>query len=325
MPLALRRGELVRLRPLKEIEAALDAEGRTDMLPFMAEMLTLQGKDLGVASRADKTCDTINMLGCNRKMTNTVHLNGARCDGSRHGGCQAACLLFFKEEWLERAPGSPAPQGADSAEERQETQERLSNRLHAFANVGPDIYRCQATQMLEATSPLLGNSHYVDDLRTRNVPLSRFAKAMFFAAVNRYQTFSEWHFPRWMRFHDGYRLPDMRGPVRDQQWPVVPPQNLQPGDLVEVRSREEIQSTLDEKQRNRGLWFDEEMTALFGKRGRVICRVERLIDEKTGRMLKIKKDLYLVSGMVSCEGVYHKLCTRAFMAMMRDAWLRRID
>jgi hypothetical protein len=92
---------------------------------------------------------------------------------------------------------------------------------------------------------------------------------------------------------------------------------------VEVRSKDEILRTLDANQRNRGLWYDEEMTSLFGKRGRVVHKVERLIDEKTGRMLKVKKDLFIVAGM-TCEGTYHKLCTRAVMSMMREAWLRRV-
>ena len=53
-------------------------------------------------------------------MHNTVHLRRTRCDGAAHGGCQAACLLFWKEAWLERveANGSvPAPSPPDAAEE----------------------------------------------------------------------------------------------------------------------------------------------------------------------------------------------------------------
>jgi hypothetical protein len=33
-------------------------------------------------------------------MTDTVHLSDLRCDGSAHAGCQAGCLLFWKEAWL---------------------------------------------------------------------------------------------------------------------------------------------------------------------------------------------------------------------------------
>ena len=91
-----------------------------------------------------------------------------------------------------------------------------------------------------------------------------------------------------------------------------------------MRSQAEIRASLDEGQRNRGLWFDQEMVPLCGKRGRVLYRVERLIDEKTGKMLRVKKDLYVVAGMVACEGIQHKLCTRSAVAMFRDAWLRRV-
>ena len=42
--------------------------------------------------------------------------------------------------------------------------------------------------------------------------------------------------------------------------------DLQPGDLVQVRSTEEIATTLNEKGTNRGLWFDWEMIPYCGGR-----------------------------------------------------------
>jgi hypothetical protein len=38
--------------------------------------------------------------------------------------------------------------------------------------------------------------------------------------------------------------------------------NIRPGELVQVRSKEEIMQTLSPEQRNRGLWFDIEMVAV---------------------------------------------------------------
>ena len=35
-------------------------------------------------------------------MKNSVHLEGVRCDGEGHRGCQAGCLIFWKEAWLKR-------------------------------------------------------------------------------------------------------------------------------------------------------------------------------------------------------------------------------
>lgn len=327
--LQLRRGDRVRLKSAEDIAATLDAEGRTDALPFMTELWGFAGRELTVAARADKTCDTVDMTGMNRKMTRTVHLEGARCDGGGHGGCQAFCLLFFKEDWLERVEGAESDDGTDPVDGTEpvtamEPPPAVMARLDDFAHAGENVYRCQATELLRASSPLAGHSHYVDDLRTRNVPLSKFIKGIAFALLNRYQQASQ-RLPRAVRLFDGRRIPRVRGRVVDGQWPMTEPLNLEPGDLVEVRSREEIEATLDGSQKNRGLWFDEEMLAHCGRRGRVHHRVERLVDEKSGRMLTVKKDLVVVEGMIGCAGVYHSLCPRSFIAMWREAWLRRVE
>src|SRR5258707_5611398 len=91
--LKLRAGDLVEVRSEKEILATLDEQGALDGLPFMPEMLVHCGKRLRVDKRADKTCDTINYSG-SRRMYDTVHLAGTRCDGQSHGGCQAQCRFF---------------------------------------------------------------------------------------------------------------------------------------------------------------------------------------------------------------------------------------
>jgi len=38
-------------------------------------------------------------------MFRTVHLEGLRCDGEYHDGCDALCLLYWKEAWLRRIDG----------------------------------------------------------------------------------------------------------------------------------------------------------------------------------------------------------------------------
>lgn len=340
----LRRGDLVRLKSFDDIAATLAEDGTLDALPFMEEMLQFAGNPLVVEARADKTCDTIDNTGPTRRMTGTVHLQGARCDGSRHGGCQAYCLLFFKEEWLERVPDSeagpaavaaaravttPTPGAADEicqtglAHDGAETDPGALSRIQRFAHRGPDIYRCQATELLRASSKLTGYGHYLDDLRTHNVSVGRFVHAIPFTVVNKLQRHSE-SLPARFRLFNAHRFPRVRGSVRNGDFPAPEPLGLQAGDIVEVRSRKEIEATLDENQRNRGLWFDEEMLVHCGRRGRVLARVERLIDERTGRMLKIRKDTVIVEGMVGCAGVYHNLCPRAVIAFWREAWLRKV-
>src|SRR3954453_17001004 len=102
--LDLQPGEFVRVRPAAEIFAPLDERGMYEGLPFMPEMIKFCGRVLPVTQRADKTCAGDGVV---YRLYNTVHLQNVRCDGSAHDGCQAACLMFWKEAWLERVkPGA---------------------------------------------------------------------------------------------------------------------------------------------------------------------------------------------------------------------------
>ena len=101
--LNLRVGEIVEVRSEAEILATLDGRGELDGLPFMPEMLQWCGRRFRVDKLALKLCDTIGWTGMYR-MRNAVHLEGSRCDGQAHGGCQAGCIIYWKEAWLKRVP-----------------------------------------------------------------------------------------------------------------------------------------------------------------------------------------------------------------------------
>ena len=95
-------GELVQVRSVDEILATLDSEGKFEGVPFMPEMVPFCGQRFKVFKHADYTCTD----GDPRRLTNTVHLEELRCDGSAHRNCQAKCLLFWKEAWIKGiAPG----------------------------------------------------------------------------------------------------------------------------------------------------------------------------------------------------------------------------
>src|ERR1700722_1889183 len=98
--LNLRAGEWVEVRSKYEILSTLDQQSQFDGLPFMPEMFAFCGLRLQVYKRAHKTCDTVFPVR-GRRMANAVHLE-TRCDGQAHGGCQANCLIFWKEIWLKR-------------------------------------------------------------------------------------------------------------------------------------------------------------------------------------------------------------------------------
>jgi hypothetical protein len=312
----VRRGDRVRIRSREEILNTLDDKGALHGLPFMPEMLRHCGRDVTVYSRADKTCDTIDMTGATRKMENTVHLAGLRCDGSAHDGCQAGCLFFWREEWLER-PGGPQSRPVDPPEEVE-----LLNRATVEESDSPTtIYRCQATEVLRSSEHIsaLALGQYVRDVRTGNERLPVVLRGLLIMLFNKYQWRIGRRLPRWLRIKSGQKYPFYQGTGDGGRTPVL---GLQVGELVEVKSKDEIMATLSSENRNRGMWFDGEMLPYVGKRFRVSGRVERIIHEKEGRMVKLS-DCVTLEGVI-CAGVYHRFCQRAVLPYWREAWLRRV-
>src|SRR5512146_3442577 len=97
-------GDWVVVHSREEILATLDAKGELEGMPFMPEMFAFCGQRFRVYKRAHKTCDTVFPVRA-RRVDRAVHLE-TRCDGQAHGGCQAGCLIFWKEAWLKRVDGA---------------------------------------------------------------------------------------------------------------------------------------------------------------------------------------------------------------------------
>jgi hypothetical protein len=92
---------------------------------------------------------------------------------------------------------------------------------------------------------------------------------------------------------------------------------------VRIKNKEEIISTLDINNRNRGMSFDAEMLKFCGRQARVLGRVERIIDEPTGKMRHLKNPCILLEGVV-CPGDYHRVCPRSTYSYWREIWLERV-
>ena len=94
-----------------------------------------------------------------------------------------------------------------------------------------------------------------------------------------------------------------------------------------VKSKEEIEATLNRGQKNRGLLFDIEMLPYCGRRMRLLQKVDQIIDEKRGVMLKLPNDCWVIEGAV-CNGLQSRnrlFCTRQIYAFWREIWLRRAE
>lgn len=319
--LDLRRGALVQVRTADEIMRTLDEHGTLDRLPFMPEMLTYCGRTLRVSRRADKTCDG---TGTVRWMDDVVHLDDVRCDGGAHDGCQASCRIYWKAAWLTRPPehaGGTVPADTAARREGQQRAERTLLPLTRSAREGEVVYRCQATHVLPATRPL--PPWYLRQYRVdrANWGVAKLAKNLAITAFNKYQDLSRARLPTRLQIRGGRRHPYVAGRLATTPRRTL---DLQPGEMVRVKTRDEILSTLDVNNKNRGLQFDAEMLRYCGQVGRVRDRIDRIIDEHTGRMIDIASDCVTLEGMV-CAADYHRLCTRGIYHYWREIWLERVD
>ena len=311
----LRAGDVVEVRPAAEILATLDAGGALESVPFMPEMRQYIGRRFTVTRRVEKICDTISQTG-SRRMENVVYLDDVRCDGSGHGGCQAGCRIYWKEAWLRRVDDA---QGARPDVDGDADLERVSaaaaRTTREFDGAQEEVWRCQATDALLATEPLKTSNlrQYPRELTSRNV--------------------SPWHFlrvlPRAVGIEVGRRLGLLGNvPLRGPGAPADSPRlGLQPGDLVQVRSPDEIEGTLDANGLNRGLSFDREMKAYCGRTFRVRDVVNQIVDDRTGRMIHMKRDCIILDRVV-CSGERTAgcwFCPRAIFPYWREAWLRRVE
>jgi hypothetical protein len=315
----LKPGDVVEVRSPAEILATLDSDASLDGMPFMPEMLRYSGKRFTVSHRVEKICDTVSGgPPVSRRMRDTVLLEDLRCDGSDHGGCQAGCRLYWKESWIRRVDPDSEHEGrpGDGLAQLEELARGSTRSVRDVDRAQTESYRCQATEALRASEPLSNYDlrQYIRELTSGNAGLLRIlrvaVRAMSTPILRRLRVLG----------YQPLRHRGAPGPGRGEL-------NLQPGDMVEVRSKKEIARTLDEGGKTRGLWFDWEMTPFCGGRYRVKDRVERIIDERTGQMIEIPSDCLILEGVV-CSGDRssgHWLCPRAIYPYWREAWLRRVD
>ncbi|MEV4551164.1 hypothetical protein AB0L44_10205 [Nonomuraea wenchangensis] len=312
----LKVGDVVEVRSEAEIRATLDERGELDGLPFMPEMAAYCGRRLTVHKVAHKLCDTQTRTGL-RRMERAVHLTGARCDGAAHGGCQTNCSMYWKDAWIRRVGETSVAPAPDP-------------RLLPLLEMGtrkpdrPDHYSCQATELLRAAPtclPVRSMGQYVTDVRTGNAGLRRTLHALLIGGFNRLQAVSERVLPRRLRLREGRRWGFLKPGLRGRTPTAV--LDLKPGELVRVRSKDEIMATLNERMENRGLGFEEEMARYCGTVTRVQSVVERCVDERTGELLTMKTPCVTLEDVV-CQGLHSLNCPREFVPFWREIWLERV-
>jgi hypothetical protein len=328
----LRAGDVVEVKSLNEILATLDTEGTLEGMPFMSEMARYCGRRFRVAKRAHKTCDTVQNIG-GARVQQAVHLEEVRCDGSAHGGCQAYCLLFWKEAWLKPVLNGEEPAMAQCSAETAGgcIPERWSYKDYDDDGQHPIRYRCQITELPRFTTKLAwwDIRQYIEDIVSGNVGLGQLLRGIRFSL-----------FRAWMRHGVGYRIikrafnwiqrrrggssfPVVEGAL--QKTPHVE-LGLEPGEWVQVKRFDEIMATVDCNNKNRGLGFDTcEMRLHCEKTFRVKARIDRIINEHSGEMMRFSNPCITLEG-VYCSGETTQgraFCPRAITPYWREIWLQR--
>lgn len=341
----LRAGDWVEVKSKEEILKTLDKNGQLENLPFMPQMFQYCGKRFKVYKRAHKTCDTVNPVRLLR-IHNAVHLE-MRCDGKAYGGCQAACLIFWKTAWLK-------PVGEEGNEEKnvpatRQVDEAPSSKGDSCTeadvwggtcvrveNGAADVrYVCQATQV-----PYIGNylpwwdiRQYVEDYTSGNITAGQLLRGSLYACYSSLVQAGiglgpilRWLYDRIQSLWGGLPYPRKSGAIPIGRPTPVSNLDLQPGDLVRVKSHEEILATLDIHSKNRGLMFDGEMMPYCGGTYRVRTRLHKFIDEKTGKLSVIQTPAIILEN-VWCRSRYawcRMFCPRSIYPWWREVWLERV-
>jgi hypothetical protein len=253
-----------------------------------------------------------------RSLGDTVFLEGLRCDGSAHGGCQRGCLFFWKKAWLKPEEGRRRAEGGgrkaegggeDCNSSAPPSPLRLppSVQLPTTKN---DRFFCQSTELAAATSdyPPGKVRHYLHDLWVGEMTFGRLAFLLWMALANRV----------WRLLH-GRRFYQITGQQKKTQSAEL---DLQAGELVEIKSAAEIEATLDAQGRNRGLQFEPEMARHCGRRYRVAAPIRVIIAEESGKIVQLSNTVVLEG--VACQGICFHNCPRANYLYWREIWLKRV-
>ncbi len=342
---ALRAGDWVEVKSKEAILTSLDQNGNLEGMPFMPEMLKYCGRRFRIYKRAHKTCDYSTGGMESRRVPSAVHLEGLRCTGEAHGGCQAECLLFWKEAWLTKVEG-PSPAGSVDGVQRAAAEAVTSAPgcteadLHEATAVSTEpetIYSCQATRIPRFTTLLPPSEldQYVEAYASGNFRLRQMPAPLIFRVYERLvrSRLGATGIPQrvydvFQQLRGGLPYPNRPGKIPSgDKTPRGKPLNLQPGELVRVKSFKSILETINREGLNRGLLFSQELVPYCGQVARVHSRVNRIIDEKNGKMLHFKNECIILENVI-CQARYNAglaFCPRANYPYWRELWLERMD
>jgi hypothetical protein len=301
-------GDTVVIKSWDEIRATLDDRGCLEELPFMPEMLASCGQRAVVFRCVHRLFDYRKSRRM-RHMDRGVLLVGAVCEGSAHGGCEAACHTIWKPAWLRRAePDDAAAAPASTAR----SIPSLDARVLQAGTLGPR-YTCQLTQLHAASRPIARwtVTDFLLPVVSGNVAPAAFVLGWLTYLFNLVQ-----------HRRQGISFPEFEAPAGGPGGAPHEAARLQSGDPVVVRSAAQIRATLDDQLMHRGMWFEPDMLKHCGHRYRVQAEISKLIDIVTGEIRTMKTPAYVLRD-VHFSGERQLFNAQHEPLFWRGVWLQR--
>lgn len=175
----------------------------------------------------------------------------------------------------------------------------------------PDRYFCQSTQLIHATESMSAKRRLricLEEVTSGNVGMLRMiamtVQPIFWKLIERFIR------PRFVQ-----------GPL--ERTPLIKI-GLEPGAMVEIRSADEIRQTLNRNGCNRGLRYDIGLNQLCGTHHRVRDRLDKMIIESTGKMVRLQGTVTLEDSTCLCNLSAVGGCFRQDLVYWREAWLKPV-
>jgi hypothetical protein len=137
---------------------------------------------------------------------------------------------------------------------------------------------------------------------------------------------ARWLYDQIQFLRGGIPFPRRAGHLKSGDATPAQSLNLQPGDVVRVKSFDEIRNTIDTSNLNRGMSFDAEMVPYCGRVFHVKTRITQFVDEKTGYLRHLKTPAVILEGAY-CQSRYSEnrlFCPRNIYIWWREIWLERV-
>ena len=274
-------------------------------------MLAYLGQTLQVTRRVNNVCVQQPDGMYFGKLDGCVLLSGNRCDGQAQGGCQMACPMMWKTSWLESHESNADRDTGDSFEAAEraalhELEELIQKNISTVDPDGQRLVSCQATELFNIAPRRSQTdvSQYINEINLNRVSVISLASSLCSGLLARVKGQS-----------NGIAGTRKTTPVADL--------NLQPGDRVRVKTKDQIISTLDVNGKNRGLWFDPVMLRYCGQTLNVSARISRIVDERTGKLITMKTPSIVLEDL-HCQPEDRRFCSRLLHLFWREIWLEQV-